>query len=160
MKKINTILGFAIAVLLLVQMAVLFLPYFTVGDNTYSIQNAVWDKVPEVNKAFVDEANAPLSEDDDPIEIPVNTYGPMLGLTFLMSIATLISLLASRKAIFPAVFSVAWGGVATYTYLTTDILTTGNATLRLVHIILIVIADVLILARLYPWFCVRFRKKK
>ena len=159
MKKLNNILAIAIMVLLLAQMVVLFLPYFTVGGTTYSLQNAVWDKVEEVNKALVKEANAPLSKDDDPIEVPVNDYGPLLGLTFLMSLATIISIVASRKAIFPAVFSVAWAGVATYSYLTVDLLN-RNANLRMVHILLIAIADLLILARLYPWFTVRFPKKK
>lgn len=158
MKKINNILGYAILALILVQMVILFLPYFTVGGNTYSIQNAVWDKVAEVNKLLVEEANAPLSEDDVPIKVPVNGYGPMLGLTFLMSLVTVIGMIVSRKATFPTVFSVAWAGVALYTYLTTDLLS-RNATLRLVHIVLIAVASVLILARLYPWYCVRFKKK-
>lgn len=152
MKKTNEILSILIIVLVLAQAVLMFIPFFNFGGTAYSIQDYVFAKTGEIGK-YIDANNVIA-------DYKVNDYAPMLALTFLVSIVMLVSNVLSRRALFSHLSAVVWGVLAAIVYLTNGILKYGDPTVRLVHIIVILVAGVLSLVRLYPWICYRYLKKK
>jgi len=163
-KKIAKVISIAIVVVTILQLLFMFVPIFTYeykdeGTKTASMQDYAWGKTAAMKKYKFQ----PLDR-----KYNINDYVTGIVLTFLLGVLTVVFTLLNSEGIVSIVFSLGYGGVSVWTFLTGEIFQYGATGLKLgpvtydastivtISLVLSIIAAVLVLARVYPWLEGRF----
>ena len=167
MTKITKILSAAFMVFMLAQIALMFLPYFKFTDlldehHSVSLQGWVWI---ECGSAAMNSYFKQFIEG-----FKFNEHFGGLVLTFACGLVGFVTTLMDFVGMFTddtrpvasaigQIFSALWLGLGLATFLGEEALLYGDLTIRTAGIIVLAVAAVVYLARLYPWFCAKFGKK-
>ena len=169
MQKIVNITTIALVVLLVLQVALLFMPFFEdrVPKKTYfipdpqptdySMMDYAFFKTEEMEYFFKPETKAVFG---DKKYLP-NNYCMGIVYVFALGMVALVSNIVSRKAFFTHIVSVLWAIMALPAFFG-PIMTLANTVqwIRWAGFALSVVGALLVFGRLYPWFAGRFMKKK
>lgn len=163
MKTFAKILTIALVVLLLAQLVLMFLPYFTFTpvktlsnpdpvESDYSLQEYCWTKTAELEKTFkalVDDYN-------------INDYAHSLVLTFIVGAMAVVFNLINGNMLVSQGVTVLWGVLGISCFTTNGILEFGakNLWIPTVSIIIIAVAMAVQAARLVPYVIFTIEKNK
>lgn len=134
MKLLGKILTIALVVLVVAQLALMFLPYFRFTpaqtldlpnpvETDYSLQDFTWTKIQEMEKTIKDVAKNELGVKSK--DYSINPYAHPLVLTFVTGILVLICSLFFYNKLGAQVVNVLWGVFGVFNFATNQILHTS-----------------------------------
>lgn len=163
MKTFAKILTIALVVLLLAQLVLMFLPYFTFTpvkslsnpdpvETDYSLQDYCWTKTAELKKTF--KSLIPKYD--------INDYAHSLVLTFVFGLAAVVFNLLNGNMLVTQGVTILWGVLGISCFATNEILAFGamNLWIPTVSIIIIAVAMAVQAARLVPYVIFTIEKNK
>lgn len=131
------------------------------GKVVYNLMEYIFTKCDQVNKFLAENIKGyyGVNPDTRVKGYAINEYVTILAVTLGLGLTTLISHICSRKAIFTQISSLAYCASALVCAFTAKVFTLsmGNPAVQTYMIIFAIASTVVFLARLYPWFQVRFR---
>lgn len=165
MNKLIVILSIVLMVALAVQIVMVFMPFFEdrTPDKTAKVPNPIEDDYSMMDYAFFqteETSNILAKELKGNGKYYINDYVMGIVFAFALGATALVANAASTKSIFTNIVSALWAIAAPLAFLTDEVMALGNQTVLLVCIISSCLGAVVALARLYPWFCVKFMAKK
>ena len=169
MQKIVNITTIVLVVLLVLQVALLFMPFFEdrVPKKTYynpdpqptdySMMDYAFFKTEEMEYFFKPETKELFG---DKKYLP-NNYCMGIVYVFALGAVALVSNIVSKKSFFTQIVSVLWGIMAIPAFFGPIMTLPGTVQwIRWAGFAISVVGTLLVVARLYPWFAGRFLKKK
>ena len=135
MKLLGKILTIALVVLVVAQLALMFLPYFrftpaktlylpTPVETDYSLQDFAWTKIQEMEKTIkYDVAKNELGVKAS--DYTINPYAHPLVLTFIAGVLSLICALFFHGKLGAQIVNVLWGVFGVFNFATNQILHTS-----------------------------------
>ncbi len=164
-NKVIKILSIALMVLLAVQVALMFLPFFEdrLPDPTPKVPEPVVGDFSMMDFAFFDTADVSSFIKDEVKyqgKYDINDFVMGIVFAFALGATALVSNICSTKSIFTNIVSVLWAIAAPIAFLFDDVMALGNQGIRWACVAVSLVGTVVVLARLYPWFCVKFLSTK
>ena len=169
MKKFVNITTIFLVVLLLVQIGLMFMPFFEdripkprLSNNfdpqptDYSMMDYAFFQTEELNYIFKTEFKTTFSDK----KYSANNYVMGIVLAFALGAVALVSNIVSRRSIFTHLISVLWAVYAIPAFINDKIMTVGAQPIRIACIVVSCLGGLIVLAQLYPWFASRFLKNK
>ena len=170
MRTIVNITTILLVVLLIAQIALLFMPYFEdrvlkkskqnpdPQPTDFSMMDYAFFKTEELEYVFKPETKELL----DGEKYTPNPFVMEIVWAFALGAVALVANIVSKRGFFNQIVSVLWAVMAIPGFLTGTVFTFPN-TVQWVHtacIIVSILGGVTVLVRLYPWFADRFLQKK
>lgn len=123
------------------------------GKVVYSIQDYIWTKCSLVNKELAKVIDGYKTGSKS---YAINQYVTVFVITLALGLTTVISHICSRRAIFTQISSVAYCVSALICAFGAAIWPYGNPMVQTLTIIAALASTVVCLARIYPWYAMRF----
>ena len=170
MRTIVNITTILLVVLLVAQIALLFMPYFEgrVLKKTYqrpdpqptdfSMMDYAFFQTEDLEYVFKAETKSILNGQ----KYSANLFVMEIVWAFTLGAIALVFNITSKRGFFTQIVSILWAVVAIPGFLTGAVFTFAN-TVQWVHtacIIVSILGGVVVLVRLFPWFADRFLQKK
>ena len=159
MKKITNILTIVLVLLIVVQVGMMFLPYFNfqlpkVKDESktvYNMQEYIW--------VYCEEMTDYLEGVIDGYKI--NDYAmPLVGVNLFALVAFLFNIFSRKRGLFTQVFSLAWGVATPIFFLGCKILPYGNTSIQMACVAISFVGLAVAAARTCTWFIAWQQKRK
>lgn len=159
MKKATNILTIVLVVLIVVQVGMMFLPYFNfqlpkVKDETktsYNMQEYIWIYCEEMTDYLEDVIDG----------YKINDYAiPLVGVNLFAIVAFLFNICSRKRGLFTQVFSIAWGVATPIFFLSCKILPYGNTSIQTACVAISFVGLAVSVARACTWFIAWQQKRK
>jgi len=170
MRTIVNITTILLVVMLVAQVALLFMPYFQgrtlkktyhnpdPQPTDYSMMDYAFFKTTDLEYVFAPETKANFGTQ----KYSAGDYVMSIVWAFALGAVALVANIVSKRSIFTQIVSVLYAAIVIPELLTGKVFSFPN-TVQWVHtacIITSIVAGVAVLVRLYPWFAYRFLKQK